>query len=175
MDAEKLKIILDKHLKWLKNEGGGERANFRSADLTSADLTSADLTSADLTSADLTSADLTSADLRYADLRYADLRSADLTSADLRYADLRSADLTSADLTSADLRYANLDKRYIVISCIGSRRDSTTYCFDDDKIWCGCFTGTIDEFESKVNETHKNNPQYLKEYLGAITYIRGLK
>ena len=165
MDAEKLKTILDKHLKWLKNESGGERANLRSADLTSADLTSADLTYANLRYANLMYANLTYADLTYANLMYANLRSADLT----------SADLTSANLTSANLTSANLDKRYIVISCIGSRKDSTTYCFDDDKIWCGCFSGTLDEFESKVNETHKSNPQYLKEYLGAITYIRGLK
>ena len=115
MDSEKLKIILDKHQKWLKNEEGGEQAN------------------------------------------------------------LSFANLSSADLSSANLSFANLDKKYIVISCIGSRKDSTTYCFDDDKIWCGCFTGNLEEFESKVNEKHKNNPQYLKEYCGAITYIRGLK
>ena len=125
---EQLKIVLEKHHKWLNSEEGGERAdltsanlryanlrfadlrfaNLRRANLTSADLTSADLRRANLTSADLTSADLTSADLRFANLRYADLTSADLTSADLTSADLRFANLTSADLTSANLRYANL-------------------------------------------------------------------
>lgn len=33
---DELKEILDKHLKWLKNEDGGERADLRSADLRSA-------------------------------------------------------------------------------------------------------------------------------------------
>lgn len=51
----------------------------------------------------------------------------------------------------------------------------TTYCFDDDIIWCGCFKGTLLEFENKVNETHKNNSQYLKEYIGAINYLKSLK
>lgn len=51
----------------------------------------------------------------------------------------------------------------------------TTYCFNDDIIWCGCFKGTLQEFENKVNETHKNNEQFLKEYLGAINYIKFLK
>ena len=69
---EKLIEILDKHLKWLRGEDGGERA---------------DLSYADLRSADLRSADLRSADLSYANLSYADLRSANLRSADLRSAE----------------------------------------------------------------------------------------
>ncbi|HUC89781.1 MAG TPA: pentapeptide repeat-containing protein [Patescibacteria group bacterium] len=83
MEEKELKIKLELHLKWLKGEGGGERA-------------------------DLSSADLRSADLSYANLSYANLNSADLSSADLSYANLRSADLRSADLSSADLSYANL-------------------------------------------------------------------
>jgi hypothetical protein len=51
----------------------------------------------------------------------------------------------------------------------------TTYCFDDDKIWCGCFTGTLEEFEEKVNKTHKENAQYFKEYNGFISYVKSLK
>ena len=82
---------------------------------------------------------------------------------------------TYADLRSANLRYADLDKRYISITRIGSSNRMTTYCFDDDIIWCGCFKGTLQEFENKVNETHKNNALYLKQYLGAINYIKSLK
>ena len=33
MDANKLKDILDKHMKWLRNEQGGERADLQGADL----------------------------------------------------------------------------------------------------------------------------------------------
>ena len=162
-----------------------QRADLRSANLSSADLSSANLGFADLSSADLRSADLSSANLRSADLNSADLRSANLSSADLRSADLRSANLRSADLRSADLSSANLssanlssantDKRYIQISCIGSAKRMTTYCFDDDKIWCGCFTGNLEEFEEQVRETHDTNPQYLKEYLLFIQYLRDLK
>jgi len=130
---------------------------------------------ADLRYADLHSANLHSADLRYADLRYADLHSANLHSADLRYADLSSADLHSANLRSANLHSANLDKRYISITRIGSRKSMTTYCFDDDTVWCGCFKGSLEAFEEKVTETHKNNEQYLKEYIGFINYLKSLK
>ena len=51
----------------------------------------------------------------------------------------------------------------------------TTYCFEEDKIWCGCFIGTLEEFEMKVNETHRNNDKYLNEYIGFINYIKSLK
>ena len=50
----------------------------------------------------------------------------------------------------------------------------TTYCFEDDIIWCGCFKGTLKEFEKQCKETHKNNKQYLNEYLGAIKYIKSI-
>jgi len=111
----------------------------------------------------------------------ADLSSADLSYANLRYANLSSADLSSADLSSANLSYginlseSKTDKRYIQIGCIGSSKRTTTYCFEDDTIWCGCFKGTLKEFEAKCKETHKNNKQYLKEYLGFIKYIKSLK
>jgi len=161
-------------------------ANLRYANLSSADLSSANLRYADLSSANLSSADLSSADLSSADLSSANLSSADLRSANLRYANLSSANLSSADLRSANLRYADLrygvnlseaktDKRYIQIGCIGSSKRMTTYCFEDDKVWCGCFNGTLKEFEDKCKETHKNNEHYLKEYTGAINYIKSLK
>ena len=100
--------------------------------------------------------------------------SADLSSADLSSANLRSANLSSANLSSANLSYAKTDKRYIQIGCIGSSKRVTTYCFEDDQITCGCFTGTLKEFETQCNKTHKDNKQYLNEYLGAIKYIKSL-
>ena len=130
---------------------------------------------ADLSSADLRYANLSYADLSYANLSYADLSYANLSSADLSYANLSSANLRSANLRYADLRYANLDKRYIQVACIGSSKRMTTYCFDDDIVWCGCFKGTLQEFEKQVNETHKDNEQYLKEYVGFINYLKSLK
>ena len=104
------------------------------------------------------------ADLRYTNLSYANLSSVNLSSADLSY----------ANLSSANLSYAKTDKRYIQIGCIGSSKRVTTYCFEDDEITCGCFKGILKEFEKQVKETHKNNKQYLNEYLGAIKYIKSI-
>jgi hypothetical protein len=58
ISEQELKVILDKHGKWLRKEPDGEKANLRSADLRSADLRWADLRSANLRWADLSSADL---------------------------------------------------------------------------------------------------------------------
>jgi hypothetical protein len=113
MNKKELKEILEKHVLWLRDEKGGEKANLSYANLSSANLSYANLSCADLSYANLRSADLSSADLRSADLRsanlsYANLSCADLSSANLSYANLRSADLRSADLSSADLSSADL-------------------------------------------------------------------
>ena len=88
MTNDELRKIIEKHEKWLKREGGGERAN---------------LCDADLCGADLCDADLRDANLRGADLRDANLRDAYLCDADLRGANLRGADLRGANLRGADL------------------------------------------------------------------------
>ena len=90
-----IKLILEKHAKWIRGEDGGERADLRGADLRGADLCDADLRDADLRGADLRDADL-----YYANLRGADLRGADLSGADLRGANLHSADLRGAKNTN---------------------------------------------------------------------------
>ena len=53
-----LEEILRKHLAWLNDDPGGEKADLSYADLSYADLSYADLRSADLNYADLRSADL---------------------------------------------------------------------------------------------------------------------
>ena len=147
----------------------------RGADLSGADLSGADLRGADLSGADLRWADLRWADLRGADLSGADLSGADLRWADLRWADLRGADLSGADLRGADLSGAKTDKRYLSVSCIGSAKRMTTYCFEDDVVWCGCFTGTLEQFEQQVLETHADGTQHRKEYIGFINYLKSLR
>ena len=66
--AEKLKEILDRHLKWYLCQDGGERANLSGANLSRADLYGANLYGADLSGANLSGANLSGADLYGADL-----------------------------------------------------------------------------------------------------------
>ena len=105
----------------------------------------------------------------------ADLRGADLRGADLRWCDLRGAKLFGANLSGCELSGARTDKRYISITCIGSRKGITIYCFDDDIVWCGCWEGTLKEFKKKVLEEYPDKDNmYHKEYIGFIKYIKSL-
>ena len=62
---------------------------------------------------------------------------------------------------------------YIAIGPIGSRCGITTVFRTTDgvKIRCGCFYGSISEFEAKVKETHGDN-QYAKEYLALAELLK---
>ena len=55
---------------------------------------------------------------------------------------------------------------------IGSRNSQTTYYWNDEKelIVCGCFKGTLEEFEAKVKKTHGDN-QHAHDYFKWIERI----
>lgn len=71
---------------------------------------------------------------------------------------------------------SEVTERVIKIDRIGSRKGATYFFKTHANIFvrCGCFFGDIKCFKEKVEETHKNNPQYLNEYLGAIAYIKSI-
>lgn len=65
-------------------------------------------------------------------------------------------------------------KNLLLAGDIGSRESFTSiYPCADRKIWvsCGCFFGTLDEFELKVRKTHGDN-KFGKEYSALITLAR---
>ena len=161
-------------------------ANLGDADLRGVNLRGANLGGADLGGADLGDADLGGADLGGADLGDADLRGANLRGANLGGADLGDADLGDADLGDADLRGADLGGAYLgawgkiqyssdilIVGAIGSRNDYTTIFHTDKGVFvqCGCFKGTLEEFEKKVKETHQGN-KYERDYLALIGFVK---
>ena len=90
MNKEDLKNILESHLKWLRGDFAGKRANLSGADLSGADLYGANLYRANLSRANLSGADLSRANLSGADLSGANLSGADLSGANLSGADLKN-------------------------------------------------------------------------------------
>jgi hypothetical protein len=106
---QELKEILEKHLKWLKGEKGGERADLSKVDLSHVDLSNANLSNANLDNANLSNANLDNVSLFNASLENANLEKADLSNANLFYASLSNANLEKADLSNANLFNANLD------------------------------------------------------------------
>ena len=78
-----------------------------------------------------------------------------------------------------NLKFENIQEqvdRVLKIDRIGSRKGCTYFFKTLSEIYvrCGCFFGTIAEFEKKVNETHSDNEQYRKEYLEAIKYVKAI-
>ena len=110
MDKQELKNILDKHLKWLRGEYGGKRANLFGASLFGANLSGANLFGADLSRANLFGANLSGADLSGANLSGANLSRANLSGASLFGADLSGANLFGANLSGANLSRADLPR-----------------------------------------------------------------
>ena len=101
----------------------------------------------------------------------ADLGGADLGGADLGGADLRGAYLRGADLREWGKLQSSSD--ILVVGSIGSRNGYTTI-FHTDKgvfVMCGCFKGTLDEFETKVKETHHGN-KHERDYLALIQFAK---
>lgn len=67
--------------------------------------------------------------------------------------------------------------RLLQIIRIGDENGCLYFYKTDSEIYVrdkGAFFGTIADYEEVVNETHKDNPQYLKEYLGAINYAKSI-
>ena len=66
--------------------------------------------------------------------------------------------------------------RVVKIDRIGSRKDCTYFfkALSETYVRCGCFFGTLEDFEKQVNKTHKDNEQYRTEYMEAIKYIKAI-
>ena len=134
-------------------------------------------------------ADFKGANLRGTDLHYADLRCADLSSADLRCADLSSADLRGANLMDANLYGTDLRCVYrpwlVIAEHIGSRRSGTIYFADYDNVRCGCWNdfrgGTLAEFKERIDEVYpadsksEKYQRYRTEYLSAIRMFESMR
>lgn len=91
------------------------------------------------------------------------------------------ANLDGANLRGANLRGSDLDcwgklqstSDILIVGLIGSRNDNTTIFHTDKGIFvkCGCFKGTLEEFEAKVKETHQGN-NHEKDYLALIQFAK---
>lgn len=75
-----------------------------------------------------------------------------------------NANLYTGTISSSD--------QILTIEPIGSRDDATTFIRSDNEIYvaCGCFRGTIKEFEMAVLEKHTG--RYRDDYLDAISFAK---
>ena len=188
-------IVADHRLWWETGGKAGKEANLDGANLAGAYLVRAYLAGANLAGAYLDGANLAGANLDGANLAGAYLRGANLAGANLAGANLDGAYLAGANLDGANLAGAYLAGAYLAgaylagaylagargfepfvcVGPIGSRQAYTTVYLYQDKVSCGCFTGTLAQFEAKVQKTHAANPLHLAEYTGLITYAKALR
>lgn len=96
--------------------------------------------------------------------------------ADLRGANLRGAYLGGADLRGAYLgEWGNINEPsdILIIGAIGSRNGYTTIFHTDKGVFvrCGCFKGSLEEFENRVKETHHGN-KHERDYLALIQFAK---
>lgn len=156
MKQKELDEILESHKRWLQGRDG-ERA--------------------DLYEANLSGAHLRGADLAEAYLRRANLSGANLSGADLYGANLTEADLCEADLTGANLRQANFaNVTGLSVLCVqvntSCENRKITYIPSLNVVTAGCFQGTFEEFEKRVEKEHKNNPFVLSRYRRVIAFLK---
>ena len=146
------------------------RANLAGANLDRANLAWANLARANLAGANLDRANLDGANLARANLARANLDGAYLDGANLDRANLAWANLARANLAGA---YLLGDRPIIQIGPIGSRSDYFVAFITDagPLLRTGCFSGTIEEFEQALEDTHGDNV-HAKEYRAALAMIR---
>ena len=86
-------------------------------------------------------------------------------------ANLRVANLRVADLGECGKIQSPSD--ILQVGQIGSRNGYTTIFHTDKGVFvkCGCFQGTLDEFEKKVKETHQGN-KHERDYLALIEFVK---
>jgi len=197
MTVERLAEVIRLHKLWQIGDPAGVRANLEGANLEGANLVGANLEGANLVGANLDCADLVGANLVGANLNCANLEGANLDCANLDCANLEGANLEGATLVGANLDCANLflatleganlvganfDKtalpdgvRIVTASGVGSANRKTMYRADTDTVRCGCFTGTLDDFAAKVDESHKDNPVHLAHYRAMVVFFRAYR
>ena len=150
--------------------------NLCDADLRGANLYGANLYGANLRGANLYGANLRGANLCDANLCGANLCGADLCGAYLYGANLRGANLCDAKLFDADLwKWGKLSspQDVLIVGTIGSRNAYTTIYHTDKGVFvqCGCFKGSLDEFITKVKETHSGT-KHERDYIALVEFAK---
>jgi uncharacterized protein YjbI with pentapeptide repeats len=156
-----------------------EQATKAGVNLAGAYLAGANLDGAYLDRANLAGANLAGANLDGANLAGANLAGANLDGAYLDRAYLAGANLAGANLARANLAGANLDGAYLAgkrpifqIGPIGSRSAYLVAHLTDKGVALktGCFTGSVSEFEAKLQAEHGDN-NHAQEYRAALALI----
>lgn len=88
------------------------------------------------------------------------------------------------DLTQDVLRQASVlvttavkanPNRVVYAGGVGSEQRLTSYNIDQDRIICGCYSGTLAQFKDKVYKRHKDNAHHLQEYRSMAKFFESCR
>lgn len=189
ISEEELCMVIHRHALWLAGNGGAQ-----------ADLSNCDMQGMDLFFVDLTNAKVSGANFEGANLSNSVFSRANFYGANFRNADLNCCIFNGAYLTDCTMRGAILDykiqvvdtptfsvakhfnksiKRYktdefpligrdcYAVACINSKSGAPV---PDVYIFCGCWKGTISEFEAACEDRYPHNPA--RAYAAEIAELR---
>jgi uncharacterized protein YjbI with pentapeptide repeats len=153
-----LEFIMEEHKLWLSDPYyAGEKANFRYTDLVGINFGDYDLSTVSFAYADLTNANFYGAILEDANFDYANL-----TNANFAHANLTSASMVGTILNDTNFRATHTSfisgTRFYSIDNIGTFRGKVTYVPIMDRVFAGCWEGTLEEFLTKGLEMNRSNP-----------------
>lgn len=166
MTQYELNETLYYHSLWLDNKGGVQ-ADLSNKNLSHLDLKWKNLTQANLTNADLTGALLTQSVLVSANLQGTIFKDTILTEAILYNTTLKDAILTGANVT-------DMYKFGLINFSGGSTGKLAVYDAKNDLIHCGCWIGTLENFEKSVYNKYKFGFE-LTSYILEIQKLRAFK
>ena len=134
--------MLEKHVKWIRNEEGGVRANFDGANFNGVNLSRANLYGADFDGANLDGVSL--------------------YGANLYGANFDGAKRFDSEVTSSPIMISNIGSDHGTLEAWPTKKGLI--------IKRGCFTGTKDEFLKAVKNRHSKG-HYGKAYCLAVKFI----
>lgn len=128
--------------------------------------------------ADLTSLTFAESFIKHSSLCFSNLNKTDFTRAVLVDIKIEKTKFDKAIFLETGL-YKIKESPYISIGNIGSRNDTTYYFYDINRVICGCFDGTIQEFEEKVEKRYGkcktiDDLCYWRSYMIAIDTLKKL-
>ena len=85
------------------------------------------------------------------------------------------ANLSGADLSGANLRGANEREVNTILSVsgIGRERRQTLFWVEENRVWCGCFAGTLQDFEEQIEKTHSDTV-HGENYRAAVVFFKSI-
>ena len=143
-----------------------------------ADLALSSMNGSDLSCSDMTGCKLINASFNNVNLESAKLVKANIKGTKFRYTNFAGADLTGLDLNMAEIFYSNLygaktDNKYIQL-CLTGICNRITYCIEDNRVWEGDWTGSLNDFEKKIKNRSISTDENLT-YLKIIHCLKVMK